>query len=142
MDVMASFVVENSMPEPNSGCWLWLGHVNRQGYGRFVLGSRAWHSAYRTSYEAFKGEIPTGFIIDHLCRVPGCVNPDHLEVVTPRTNALRGISFSAINAAKTHCAKGHPFSGDNLHIGPTGRRFCRACWRTNTAAYKARRLAE
>jgi hypothetical protein len=140
MDAMASFVVANSMPEPNSGCWLWMSHVDRQGYGRFGH-KRGWRSAYRASYEAFKGEIPAGLIIDHLCRVPSCVNPDHLEVVTPRTNALRGISFSAINAAKTHCAKGHPFTGDNLHVGPTGRRFCRACWRANSLAYKARRRA-
>ena len=122
------------IPEPNSGCWLWMGSTDRHGYGRLN------HvRAHRISYRAFKGKIPAGMVLDHLCRVKCCVNPDHLEPVPNKTKILRGVSFSAVNAARTAFKNGHPFSGENLHIGPTGRRFCRACWRTRSMAYKARR---
>jgi hypothetical protein len=68
--------------------------------------------------------------IDHLCRVRHCVNPAHLEPVTPRVNARRGFGASGRNARKTHCPAGHPYAGDNLYRYPiTGDRHCRACGR-------------
>jgi hypothetical protein len=66
--------------------------------------------------------------LDHLCRVRGCVNPDHLEVVTGATNTLRGISSPAINARKTHCRRGHEFTPENTYID-RGSRRCKACRR-------------
>lgn len=109
-------------PEPNSGCWLWTASVNEKGYGAFKLNGKA-VSAHRFAYEAFVGPIPEGLHIDHLCRVPCCVNPTHMEPVTSRENRLRGKDG---NTKKTHCPKGHPYSGDNLYVR-NGRRHCRAC---------------
>ena len=123
------FFFSRAIPEPNSGCWLWAAKVDRDGYGRVLKGLLA----HRMSFQAFKGEIPKGLTLDHLCRVRSCINPDHLEPVSHKTNILRGV------ARRTACIHGHPFSGDNLHIGPTGKRFCRACWRKNSAAYKERK---
>lgn len=54
------------------------------------------------------GEIPVDLQLDHLCRNPSCINPKHLEPVTPRVNTLRSTSFSAVNANKTSCPYGHP----------------------------------
>lgn len=109
------------VPEP-SGCWRWVGAAGRYGYvgcqGRNI-------SAHRLAYRAMIGEIPVGLQLDHLCRNQLCVNPTHLEPVTNRVNSLRGVSFSAVNARKTHCKRGHPFPPDL----PVGNRYCLECRR-------------
>lgn len=71
-------------------CWLWTGHLNSKGYGQLNVGKRL-PMAHRLSYEWAVGEIPTGLVIDHLCRVRNCVNPDHLEPVTTAVNNARGL---------------------------------------------------
>lgn len=114
------------MPEPNTGCWLWFRATTAKGYGSLKENGRDVH-AHRVAYEAFRGPIPPGLQIDHLCRVRCCVNPDHLEAVTQRENLLRGVGRCAINARKEHCKRGHPLSGDNLIVYPNGYRNCREC---------------
>lgn len=123
-----------SMPEPNSGCWLWLGYLSRDGYPRMKIDG-VQRDAHRVYYEHAFGPIPKGFEVDHLCRTRSCVNLAHLELVTKRENCLRGHSFAAVNARKTHCPNGHPYSGANLKIHG-GARYCRACQRARDAARK------
>ena len=83
--------------------------------------------AHRVSYVHFKGLIPEELELDHLCRNPSCVNPEHLEPVTHRENILRSPTNPlAKNAAVTHCPKGHPYEGYNLMI-ENGSRLCREC---------------
>lgn len=121
----------------SDGCWEWRGHRGRGGYGymRRSATGRPGH-AHRAAYELFVGPIPTGLHLDHLCRNPGCVNPAHLEPVTPHENALRGE-----RATRTHCEAGHEYTPDNLFRGPYGDRRCRACKRRHNADYRARRRA-
>jgi HNH endonuclease len=69
-----------------SGCWLWLGTVQKNGYGRFGYGEYRSGLAHRWSYQTFVGPIPRDKELDHLCRVRCCVNPDHLRVVTHAEN--------------------------------------------------------
>ncbi len=77
-------------PEPNSGCWLWLGAVNPvSGYGTLGVNGKNKY-AHVFAYQHFKGPIPTGREVDHVCRVRCCVNPDHLRVATRQQN-LAGI---------------------------------------------------
>jgi len=77
--------------EPNTGCWLWDANTTRGGYGHFKVSGRMVY-AHRLAYEKLVGPIPDGLSLDHLCRVPGCVNPDHLEPVTHAENVRRGDS--------------------------------------------------
>lgn len=71
-------------------CWLWTANKTApNGHGRF-LGPDGQIMAHRYAYEALVGPIPEGLVIDHLCRVRLCVNPDHLEPVTAEENTRRG----------------------------------------------------
>lgn len=109
-----------------TGCWLWRGALDAQsGYGRIQLGNRTGY-AHRVSYEEHVGAIPPGKQLDHLCRVRSCVNPSHLEPVTPRENCVRGIGFVARNVRVTHCPYGHEYDEANTLIYGTSRR-CRTC---------------
>lgn len=110
------------IPEPNSGCWLWLGALNNKGYAQLAVaqkrnGTRS-ELAHRLAFTWAKGPIPTGKVLDHLCRVTCCVNPDHLDVVTQRVNILRGESLFAKNAVKTHCKRGHLLDALNTYRPP------------------------
>lgn len=106
-------------------CWIWTGATNGLGYGQFW--NQKQMGAHRWSYESLVGPIPPGLQLDHLCRNRSCVNPAHLEPVTQRENTLRGDTFQARNAAKTHCPRGHLLAGDNLRWSPPGHRSCREC---------------
>ena len=124
MDISSKYIIDES-----TGCWIWQGSPCRKnGYGRFWVNGKN-VSAHRYSYELAKGKIPDGLSIDHLCRNTMCVNPDHLEAVTTKTNTLRGFSPSAINKSKTHCHLGHEFTEENTRIAKSGKRHCRHCER-------------
>lgn len=146
------YVEAFSIPEPNSGCWIWLGPVGqrRSNYGKGKYrGTNI--LAHRFSYEAHRGPIPDGYEPDHLCRVTVCVNPQHMELVTSYENFLRSNGPAAVNARRTHCIQGHILAGDNLHITKSGKRVCRSCARIRSLAgyhknvqdpeWKARRRA-
>ncbi len=117
--------------QKSDGCWEWLGYKKKLGYGQFYTDNRR-YEAHRLSYEFFnQTTIPKGMVIDHLCRNPKCVNPKHLEPVTPGENTLRGESPAAKFARRSHCMQGHPLSGSNvwLRINKSGKpwRKCKAC---------------
>lgn len=112
-------------------CWLWTGGHGKYGHGVFIPKTRnePIMGAHRWSWESVNGPIPPGLVLDHLCRVPACVRPDHLEPVTQAENVRRAPHLGgAQNRRKTHCPKGHPYSGDNLlRWGDMSRRRCRQC---------------
>ena len=109
--------------EKTETCWIWKGNINKEGYGKFWRKDKM-KIAHRFSYELHKGEIPDGLQLDHLCRVRNCVNPDHLEPVTPLENIRRSPFF---NGYKTHCKHGHEFIPENTKIMFDGHRECKIC---------------
>ncbi len=117
-----------------SGCWLWQGALNNTGYGRFTVGYRRDNSlrmllAHRYAYEQLVSPIPDGLELDHLCRVPRCINPAHLEPVTHKENCRRGNAMwvgGLMQRSKTHCKQGHPYDEANtIYWG--NKRKCRIC---------------
>lgn len=138
---IAEKILESPLGFNETPCWVWLGYTAKEGYGQVYFQGKLW-STHRLLYELFRGPIPEGLHIDHLCRVRGCCNPAHLEAVTCKENARRGDTGKARGAqvrAKTHCPGGHKYSPENTHIDPTGSRRCRECNRLRCASRKSRK---
>lgn len=117
------------------GCWLWTGAVT--GYARDrgslamnINGVRYSYGAPRYSYSLYVGTIPEGLEMDHLCKVPICVNPEHLEAVTSYENKSREA------ARQTHCKRGHIRTPENLIYGVK----CNSCKPCMKAFARAKKL--
>lgn len=83
------------------------------------------------------GPIPEGKVIDHLCSVRNCVNPYHLELVTPQQNSQRGAAIKKI------CPNGHPYRGDNLYVAPNNNGVgCMTCRKAQSAKHKEKHLEQ
>jgi len=119
-DVVGTILARSTV---DGDCMLFAGCDNGRGY-QTIAGDYG----HRHAYRHFHGPIAHGMEIDHLCFRPACVNPDHLEQVTPAENFRRAM------ARKTTCNSGHdlpPFvSGRN--------RPCRECHRRREATRRAR----
>ena len=120
--------------EKTDFCWNWKASKDKEGYGYFW--DHKTLKAHRFSYELFKDKIPNNLQIDHLCRNPSCVNPNHLEIVTSKENTYRGNSFQGINSRKIHCIRNHPLSGNNLYVRPNNSRVCRICQRLSDRKHR------
>ena len=111
-------------------CWIWPG-AQGSGYGQVIWNGKHL-GAHCLAWQLIFGSIPVGKELDHLCRTPLCVNPWHCEAVDHRTNLLRGTGIGAKNFAKTHCPRGHNYSGFNIN----GRRICRLCHNESLKKYR------
>lgn len=117
------------------GCWLWPTTAGN-GYGVITNRKCGTFYAHRVVAEWFGRTPPDSerWQIDHLCMVRNCVNPSHLEFVTPAVNRQR-----AIVQRKTTCKRGHPWIAENIYLRPdTGRRQCLICRRADWHKWKAR----
>jgi hypothetical protein len=129
-------------------CWEWTGPTLKNGYGQFGSGKNRGMStlAHRASYTMIKGDPGDDMQVDRLCHNKACVNPQHLEAVTPQINTQRARSDGLIgecrngNQGKTRCPEDHPYSGENLIIR-RGKRHCRECGRKAAREYQRRKRA-
>lgn len=118
------------------GCWEWSGTIGAKGYGRCRWNGKYMNS-HRAVYEILKGAVSSELQLDHLCRNRACVNPDHLEPVSPKINVLRGEGLAAKNAKKTHCPKNHEYSKENTYI-LRNHRYCKECSRMKLRVRRAK----
>lgn len=130
------YIEANSMPCPATGCWLWTGELNQDGYGVFKVhigeGKRKNYKAYRVALGIFE----RGVYVLHRCDVRACVNPAHLYVGSHKQNmadmAARGRRVSHGKGGRPkqeNCRKGHPLSGDNLLGASRQCKTCRKAWK-------------
>lgn len=128
----AAYIEARSIPEPNSGCWLWVHAVCPAGYGKVLFRGKV-SSASRVSFIIHKGDVEPGNEVDHLCFVPSCVNPDHLRSVTRVEN---------IRHKRPGGGKPRPRAGDTCRNGhvylvaPRYKAGCRECARAAERRYK------
>lgn len=114
-------------------CWVWQGATDRDGYPHMQVrirpGVKRLRRAQRVVHEEYLGPIPEGYEVDHLCHVIQCLNPEHLEAVTPEENLRRRRIKTKTD---THCSNGH----DAVHRNAYGH--CKMCKREATARYRSR----
>jgi len=117
-------------------CWIWSASLKvRTGYGAFRIGERI-HSTHKLAYEWMVGPVPEGLELDHLCRHRACVNPWHLEPVTPLVNSRRG---ARCRATTTECANGHSWAKETT-VFYGGYRKCLTCSRDRSRTWRAQSL--
>ncbi len=119
----------------DTGCWRWKGSKKVRSYGVFYFQDK-YASAHKAAWLMLRGPVPAEYHLHHRveepihCIGPGCINPDHLLVLDPRTHALEYTpdNITVLKKNQTHCARGHELSGENLYIYPgTVKRRCRRC---------------
>lgn len=101
-------IERRSIPEPNSGCWLWMLGCYPSGYGKLWHDSSS-EGAHRASWKAFNGQIPAGLCVLHRCDERTCVNPRHLFVGTFRDNTL-DMMIKGRGRGTFESGDKHPFS--------------------------------
>ena len=115
-------------PDPITGCTEWTASRLRYGYGNFRYQGAP--SAHRAGWLLFRGPIPAGMCVLHICDNPPCVNLDHLYLGTQKDNAQDAMArgrYRNSQAEKTHCKRGHEFTLENTARTVLGHRRCREC---------------
>lgn len=133
--------------DASGDCWEWTGALTPRGYGLASHHDGGSMRVHRIAYELLVGPIPDGYVLDHLCRNRVCVNPAHLEPVTPAENGRRS-PHPRRRTLRPFCARGHVLNEATTVRGSDGYRRCYECARAywmargpgRHAARDARRL--
>jgi hypothetical protein len=119
--------------EKTDSCWLWRGHINNVGYGRFNGVGVPDQYVHRAMFFWVNGYLPApGKVVGHLCEIRNCVNPNHL------TEQSQSANVRQYSDRITHCPKGHEYDEKNTYIRKNGSRKCRECNKLNEAKKRER----
>jgi hypothetical protein len=131
-----------SNPTPERKCIEWTGRKNANGYGVILINGKQLF-AHRLAVALSGRNIPKTKVCDHLCRNHACINPAHIELVSPAENTMRGEAISARNARSSSCVHGHPYVKETtrIQVDKRGRkaRHCKRCYADR--AFQRRRRA-
>lgn len=125
---------------PESGCWVYMGVLSKEGYGRIRTGARGSKLllAHRASYELLVGPIEAGKLVHHICYVKCCINPGHLSQATKTENALDAFRGPLKGY---RCRKGHDMT-DQSNVFFQGKyRCCFTCRRNASKRQVVKRSA-
>ncbi len=127
------------------GCWEWTNRLLKSGYGNMKFNGKTL-LAHRVSLIVHGFEIPERMCVDHICKNRGCINPNHLRIVTTRQNVLENSNgITAKNKLKTNCLRGHELSYKNLGLtidkNGANKRYCKQCKYDYKKQWKANRKA-
>lgn len=140
MNVLDRFLqyVDRCMPYE---CWEWHGSLNRCGYGQFWLNEKPTYT-HRWLYQYLFGAITKGLQCHHICENRSCVNPFHLELVTPHDHSVNLSPNNIVyqNVRKTHCINGHELKGDNIRMYDNTERVCKQCHREYLRQWRKNKL--
>ncbi len=122
-------------------CIEWKGKKNANGYGIIRINDKQFF-VHRLAVALSGRNIPKSKVCDHLCRNHACYNPEHLELVSPKENSLRGVSPPARMARRDACDKGHAYTPENTRLFTDKRgkkaRHCKRCYADREYAHKRR----
>lgn len=140
-NILKEKLINRSIPEPNTGCWLWSGsNTYRYGVIKIPDGNRSQIYAHRASYEVFIGDIPCGMFVCHKCDTPLCINPAHLWLGTHSENIKDSFNKGRQKHIKEnyfislikYCKSGHhDWIQENIYSYKRNNRIvksCRMCW--------------
>lgn len=122
-----TFMPPDRMP---TGCIEFNGYRCADGYGQVWDGARTL-GAHVAAWQILVGPVTEGHHLHHLCENPPCVNPTHLESVTPEEHRKRHL--------KTHCIHGHEFTPETTLVLRSGARTCRICKRSQERERRRRK---
>lgn len=121
-------ILERTIPEPNTGCYLWIGATHYFGYGSIRYKNKT-HNVHRLLFTLIKGEIPEKMVVMHICDTPSCCNINHLKLGSHKDNmidmSLKG-RWNNQNKLKKICINGHYFDEQNTGIYKN-ERYCKKC---------------
>jgi hypothetical protein len=130
--------VADMITSMDTDCILWHKSYRENGYGQTFFQGKV-TKAHRAAWIKAKGEIPEGMVIDHMCGNRGCVNVEHLRVVTQRENIMAG-KWNRDN--RDACPKGHPNTPENTMVRKNGNRECAECNRVRSRANWAKKAGK
>lgn len=129
-------LLASTIPEPNTGCALWLGHVNERGYGQTHVQGKVM-KAHRAAWIAVNGPLAEGLCVLHRCDQPSCVRPDHLFVGTQAENVHDCIAKGRrMSDRTTHCPNGHPYGAEKTRRRGSNARRCATCEQKRNETYR------